>query len=60
LNKIEKQKTENETDFNRPPSDSDKLQMYIGGKELIEITQPISNQKDHNLYVLQYIKAIFL
>jgi len=53
LNKIEKQKTDNEFDFNRPPADSDKLQMYIGGTELIEITHPISNEIDNNLYVPQ-------
>ncbi|XP_015380168.1 PREDICTED: uncharacterized protein LOC107173931 isoform X2 [Diuraphis noxia] len=49
LSKIEKQKTDNESDFNRPPADSDKLQMYIGGTELIEITHPICNDKDNNL-----------
>lgn len=48
LTKIENQKTDNESDFNRPPADSDKLQMYIGGTELIEITHPISNQNDKN------------
>jgi len=51
LNKIEKQKTDNESDFKRPPADSDKLQMYIGGTELIEITHPICNDKDNDLYV---------
>jgi len=51
LNKIEKQKMENESDFNRPPADSDKLQMYVGGTELIEITHPISSQNDNSLYV---------
>lgn len=51
LKSIEKQKTDNEVDFNRPPADSDKLQMYVGGTELIEITHPISDQKDKNLYV---------
>jgi len=51
LNKIEKQKTDNESDFKRPPADSDKLQMYIGGTELIEITHPICNDKDNTLYV---------
>jgi len=51
LNKIEKQKTDNESDFNRPPADSDKLQMYIGGTELIEITHPICNDKENNLCV---------
>lgn len=50
LNQIEKQKTDNESDFKRPPADSDRLQMCIGGTELIEITHPISTQKD-NLYV---------
>lgn len=49
LNKIEKQKTDNESDFKRPPADSDKLQMYIGGTELIEITHPICNDKDNTL-----------
>jgi len=49
LNKIEKQKMENESDFNRPPADSDKLQMYVGGTELIEITHPISSQNDNSL-----------
>ncbi|VVC32030.1 Nucleoside phosphorylase domain [Cinara cedri] len=51
LNKIEKQKTDGESDFNRPPADSDKLQMFIGGgTELIEITHPISDsQKNKDL-----------
>lgn len=49
MNKIEKQKTDSESDFNRPPADSDKLQMYIGGTELIEITHPVCNDKDNNL-----------
>jgi len=49
LNQIEKQKTDSESDFNRPPADSDKLQMYIGGTELIEITHPVCNDKDNNL-----------
>lgn len=49
LKTIEAQKIENEFDFNRPPADSDKLQMYIGGTELIEITHPISNQNYDNL-----------
>lgn len=51
LKTIEYQKTENESNFNRPPADSDKLRMYIGGTELIEITHPVSNQNDNNLYV---------
>ncbi|XP_026823230.1 uncharacterized protein LOC113561163 isoform X3 [Rhopalosiphum maidis] len=49
LNKIEKQKSDNESDFKRPPANSDKLQMYIGGTELIEITHPICNDKDNDL-----------
>lgn len=49
LKTIEAQKTENESDFNRPPAGSDKLQMYIGGTELIEITHPISNRNNDNL-----------
>lgn len=60
LNKIEKQKTDNESNFHRPPPDSDKLQMYIGGTELIEITHPVSNQKDNNLYVCNSYLCDFL
>lgn len=51
LNKIREQKTDNESDFNRPPAESDKLQMYVGGTELIEITHPISKQKHGTGYV---------
>lgn len=51
LKKIQKQKTDDESDFDRPPAHSDKLQMCVGGTELIEITHPISREKDTSLYV---------
>lgn len=60
LNNIEKQKTDGESDFNRPPADSDKLQMYIGGgTELIEITHPISDSQNDSKSYARNNRAIY-
>ncbi|XP_025405801.1 uncharacterized protein LOC112680036 isoform X2 [Sipha flava] len=46
LNAIEEQNMTDELDFKRPPADSDTLQMYIGGTEVIEIAHPVCRRKD--------------
>ncbi|XP_050541740.1 uncharacterized protein LOC126905766 isoform X2 [Daktulosphaira vitifoliae] len=50
LDRISQQKHDDShaTKYNRPPEDSTKLRMCVGGTDLIEITHPIPKQKEKN------------